>query len=483
MNKYIDKFKSLPAPAKATSVLMITTFIQKGFAFLTVPIFSRLLTPDELGTVSLFFSWYEIMAIICTLCLERGVYNNGMMDFKEDRDVFTFSMFALSSISCVVVATISILFVKNFYNFYTLPISLVIFMFVLILLEEAYLLWLVRQRFEYKYRVPAIITISLAILGIVFAVLSIFFSNNNKIYSRIFGERLIYGLIFVLIAIYISVKAHGKVKVSYWKYALKFNLPLIPHYLSLFILNHMDRIMISNIVGNAAVGVYTVSYTVSSVLRVFWTAINASLVPWTYEKCEKKKFKDININTMLILILYLFICVLFMLFAPEIMTLMAKSEYIEGTYIIPPIMAGVFFSSLYYIFANVVYYYKKPKYVMLASGIAAIVNLILNFIFINFFGYFAAAYTTLISYIVQTFINYWAMKKVVGFNFYNTRLLITISAIVIMFCFISLALYQNFILRYSVIIIFLLICCLLFYKNKERIKQIYKSFNKESDAT
>ena len=36
---------------------------------------------------------------------------------------------------------------------------------------------------------------------------------------------------------------------DYWRFALAFNIPLIPHYLSSQILNQADRIMIGNMIG------------------------------------------------------------------------------------------------------------------------------------------------------------------------------------------------------------------------------------------
>lgn len=481
MFKLLKKFNNLAPPAKASIILMITTFVQKGIVFLSTPIFSRLLTPDELGQAAVFFSWYEVVAIFTTLCLEKGVFNNGMIEFKKDRSVFAFSMLTLSTISTVFFAIILIPFTKFIWNFFSLPTHLIIFMFCLLLVEEAYLLWTVRQRFEYKYKATAITTLILTLGGIISATLAILYIGENKVNSRIYGERLLYSVVFIVLFIVLAVKAKGKIKTSYWKFALKFNLPLIPHYLSLFILNHMDRIMIAQMVSNAAAGIYTVAYTAASVIRIFWTAINASLIPWTYEQCEKKAFKKINRITMMIISVYALICVMFMLFAPEIMFIMAKADYHEGINIIPPIMAGVFFSSLYYIFANVVYYYKKPKFVMIASGVAAVVNLALNLIFIPIFGYFSAAYTTLICYLIQTLIDIWAMKKVVKTNFYNMKIIAMLSVGVISFSLISLALYQNIIIRYAVIIIGMAIAIRFLIKNKENLKALISNFTKQKN--
>lgn len=62
INPYIF-FEKLSKPAKASLTLMLTQMIQKGLAVVTEPIFTRLLTTTEYGTVSLFLSWYEILII------------------------------------------------------------------------------------------------------------------------------------------------------------------------------------------------------------------------------------------------------------------------------------------------------------------------------------------------------------------------------------------------------------------------------------
>ena len=50
---------------------------------------------------------------------------------------------------------------------------------------------------------------------------------------------------------------------KFWKHALMFNLPLIPHYLSQTILNSADRIMISSLVGASEAGIYSLAYSIS----------------------------------------------------------------------------------------------------------------------------------------------------------------------------------------------------------------------------
>lgn len=428
----IDTISGLSDAAKASVMLMITQMIQKGLSLLTSPIYTRMLTTTEYGEVSLFFSWYEIFVIFTGLCLSKGVFNNGMLDYKDDRDSFTLSMYSLTFVATAVIGTLVILFCSFIYNFMKLPMKLILYMFLLLAFEAALSQWTVRNRFEYKYKATAIVTVLIAVISPVCGILGIYLFPADKVMARIVGARNIFLIAYIAVLIYLIYKARGRIKTAYWRYALRFNLPLLPHYLSLHILNHMDRIMIASIVNNSAAGIYSVAYNGAAIVKMFWTSINASLIPWTYEKCRNQDYKRLAKLTKVLLSGYALICITFMFLAPEIMKILAPGSYHEGIYVIPSVIAGVFFSSLYYIFANVVYYFKQPKYVMIASVTSAAANVLLNAIFIPIFGYLAAGYTTMFSYILQVIIDYWAMKKILKKDIYDMKFVWFISVTVIL---------------------------------------------------
>ncbi len=474
-HKLNNRLEALSPAAKASVVLMSTQMIQKGLSLITSPIFTRLLSTSEYGEVSLFFSWYEIFVIFTGLCLSKGIFNNGMMDFKDDRESFTLSMYLLTFISTSVIGTVVIVFCTSFYNFINLPLKLILYMFILLAFEAALSLWTVRNRFEYKYKATAIVTILIAVASPICGMLAIYLFPKDKVIARIFGARNVFLASYIAVLIYLIYKARGKFKTCYWKYALKFNLPLLPHYLSLQILNHMDRIMISSIVNNSAAGIYNVAYNGAAIVKIFWQSINASLIPWTYKKCEKRDFKRLADLTKVLILGYGLICVAFMFLAPEIMKILAPGSYHEGIYVIPSVIAGVFFSSLYYIFANVVYYYKQPKYVMIASITSAVLNVALNAIFIPVFGYLAAGYTTMVSYIVQVIIDYWAMRKIVRQDIYDMKFVFFMSIGVIVVGISLSFLYPFTVIR--LILFSLFICCGSFYLRKNNF--ILKTFFKK----
>lgn len=476
--RIIIKIDSMSPAVKASFALMGTQLIQKGLSLITSPIYTRMLTTYEYGEVSLFFSWYEIFVIFTGLCLSKGVFNNGMLEYRDDRERFALSMYSLSVCSSLFVGAIVAVVCKYTYNFIGLPIELILYMFLLLTFEEALAIWNVKNRFEYKYKATSIITIIIAIVSPLCGILGIYLFPSQKVVARIIGAQNVFLTVYIGVLIYLIIKARGKVKVNYWKYALSFNLPLLPHYLSLHILSHMDRIMISSIVSKDAAGIYSIAYSGSAVVMVFWQSINASLIPWTYEKCEKKEFQRLSELTKVLIFGYGLMCIAFMFLAPEIMKVLAPNTYHEGIYVIPSVTAGVFFSSIYYIFANVVYYYKKPKYVMVASVTSAICNMVLNAFFIPKFGYIAAGYTTMASYIIQAVIDYWAMRKIVGQDIYDTRFLTCFGCLIIIMSVALSFIYQYTVLRVIMFCIFASYCVVYLRKNISILKSI---FNKKGE--
>ena len=186
------RIDSMSPAAKASIVLMATQMIQKGLSLITSPIYTRLLSTAEYGEVSIFFSWYEILVIFTGLCLSKGVFNNGMMDYKNERDSFTLSMYSLTFIATIVVGIPIISFCTFIYNFLKLPIKLILYMFLLLAFEAALSLWTVHNRFEYKYKATATVTVLIAVISPICGILGIYLFPTDKVVARIAGARNVF---------------------------------------------------------------------------------------------------------------------------------------------------------------------------------------------------------------------------------------------------------------------------------------------------
>lgn len=459
----LNRIKNLPKGVKASVAFFFASLISKGIAYIVTPIYTRVLPPEVYGQTSVFLMWFEVFGIVAMFCLSYGVFNIGMIDYPDKRDEYSFSMLVLSNVITLVFSVLLLLIYPLIEDFVGLDVPLVILMLVLFIVLPAYNFWTARQRYEFKYKYTVIWTIVSAILSPTIAIFCILTTDGSKLYARLFGAELTLAFIYIGFYVYLAIKSKFKVNFFYWKGALLFNLPLIPHYLSTYLLGNSNKLLISNLIGDAEVAYYSVAYSVASIVTILWTAINSSLVPYTCEKCQEKDYASIAKVVNPILTIFASGCVGVIMFAPEVVAVMSTPDYMEAIYVIPPIVGGVFFQVHYYIYANIVYYYKKPKYVMFASVISLILNFIVGYILISNFGYLVAGYVTLSCYLLQAALDYLAMKRVVKEGVYNMRYIGLLSLTVLAVSLLSTFTYDYILIRYGVILI-LVIAVIIFRK-------------------
>ena len=161
-------------------------------------------------------------------------------------------------------------------------------------------------------------------------------------------------------------------------------------------------------------------------------------------------------------------------FGPEIIRIFASPAYYEARWIIPPVALSVYFTFLYTLFGNVEFYYEANKFIMVASVFGAVVNVILNYIFIPMFGYIAAGYTTLFCYILFSVSHYLFHIKVLnkmtdGVRVYDMKFIVLISAAMVIFALSVVFVYDVIIVRYAIIAA---ICTVMFIKRNYFIEKI-----------
>jgi O-antigen/teichoic acid export membrane protein len=453
----IKKYKALPAPLKASLWFTICSILQKSLSIITLPLYTRLLTTNEYGLSIIFLSWLDIVDVIATLRLSAGVFNNGMIHYEHDRDRFSSAMLGLSTVSSFLCLLIYLFFWEKWSNVFELPFYAALGMFVLSIFSPAMKYWMARKRYEYKYIGFTIATFIIAVISSSASVLAIILSNR-KGEAKIYGYLISLILIYIFFYVYILYKGKAFFVKSYWLYALKFNIPLIPHYLSMIVLGQVDRIMISKMKGMEYAAIYGVAYSIGKIPLVINASISASFIPWIYQRIKNKDYKNIaKISNTLFILICCLSCGL-MLFAPEIIMIFSTTSYYEAIEIVPPIAASVFFTFIYNQVSTVEFYFGKTIYIMYASVIGTIINVFLNYFAINMFGYIAAAYTTMICYILFALFHYIVMKTQCKHNdikdhIFDGKFIVTLSIGLLIFVVIVEAAYSNIILRYILILI------------------------------
>lgn len=446
-----------------------SNFLVKGLAFITMPIFTRIMSKSDIGLFSNVSAWFNILAIITTFEIFSSI-NIARFDYKKELNQYISSTLILETIITLVFYIVSLIFHDILQDLLMINFQTLNIMFIYLLFYPAIQAFQIKKQIDYEYK--SIIKVSLisAFLSTFISIIAVLFFKN-KLMGRIYGYFI--PLIVVSFVIYINLLITGKnFSKKYWKYALVISFPLIWHLLAGYLLNSADKIMITKMISADANSMYSVAYMISQIASLLWTSMNNAWAPWAYEQMNAKKYNELKKKSKPYTLLYLSIIYMMLLIAPELLLIMGGGNYINAKYVMPPVMIGYAFQFVYSLYVNIEFYHKKQKNIAIGTIIAALVNILLNYIFIPKFGYIAAAYTTLIGYIILFIIHYLFVCKLkcdkwYDINFFIRVLLISIISIPI---FNLLYLYNT--IRYVLIfIIFVCVICSVL-NNYKKILQI-----------
>lgn len=449
--KIHKKYDALPLVAKASFWFLLCSFLQKGIAVISTPIFTRLMTPAEFGSYSVFTSWQTILSVVITLNLYGGVYVQGIIKYSEKRNKFSSSVQGLTLTLVTVWLIIYFLFPTYWNRLLSLNTLQVCCMLLLIWLSAVFSFWSAEQRVLNKYSTLIIVSIAFSffstILGIALVILS-----EDKVLARIFSLVIIQLILYS--ALFLSQMQKGKCFFDWaiWKYVLLFNLPLIPHYLSMVLLNTVDKIMIERMIGVTESGLYSLAFSIGLLMTLFNTALTQTVEPWLYKKIKSSDYGGISEVSNLLFMFVATVNLYLIAFAPEIIKIFAPAEYYEAVWIIPPVAMSSFFMFTYTFFAVFEFYYEKTFYIVIATVTGAVCKIAINYFLIPKYGYFAAGYSTLLCYFLYAGLHFYFMTRVCkqyinNLKIYSLKFLVLSSGSFVMLGLILLWSYQNILVR------------------------------------
>ena len=465
----------LSVTLKTTLAFGIASFAISGINYITTPIFTRLLSPSEYGVIAVYNSWFSIVNVFATMTLiYPGILHVGLYEHSDNRWKYLSTILGIiTSVTCFF--TLLFIFLKDSILSATkLSTSLIILMLLSCLFQAATTLWTTKQRYEYNYKITTLVTVGSALLAQIFSIFVILYLKDNSnmplAEPRLWSAGIINIFVGLGLYIFIFLKGRSFVDIELWKSTFFVALPLIPHYLSSVILTSSDKIMISQFIGDDKAGIYSLATVLSSIGVLFWRALSTVFSPFVNTKLGAKRFQDINESVTPLLTVVGCTCFLGALTAPEIITIMATKEYLAGLYVIPPVVIGIYLHAMYDVFSAVAFFHKKSVLIMMASVIAAIMNIVLNYFCIKSFGYIAAGYTTLFSNLILTLMHYANMRHIEDNPIYNKKFLLCSVIVVTCACLTCNLLYHmSDIIRY---IIICLVLWMLFLQRKSLVRAI-----------
>ncbi len=457
---------------RISTYYLVGNVFNKGMAFITVPIFTRILSTTDYGIITTYNSWISILSMIIGFAMHMGI-RAAFIDYREKIDDFM-AVTTTFTMESGIILSFMVLLVVNFINvnLSTTLIFLCLLQGISVALMQNYSMYLMMQ---YRYRLRTAFMILPNLLSAIISIIVILFVLKTDLYlGRIVPTALINILFCILILILVykrSCSFHNK---EYLDYGLKISMPLVLHGIALNILSQSDRTMITLLADASQTGIYSLIYNFSMIATVITTSLEGVWVPWFTNKYKKNEIQDINRLSLDYVHLMTYIMVGLILIGPEIVKILASKTYWQGIVIIPPVVLANYMIFLYTLYVNVEHFHKKTQYITINTIIAAMTNVLLNFLLIPKFGYIAASYTTLISYSLALILHARYVKKI-NKELYPISIMIpsmlhVIVATVVFYCLMDL-----WLLRWIIAIAYSLIVLVI---NKDRLLLLLKTTNK-----
>ncbi len=405
-------------------------------SFITTPIITWLIIPEEFGKASMFTLAFNLLLNVALLGADQS-FVRMFYERPEDkrRDLLWDSLLPSLSIGVVVFVVIGIFWRE---------LSFVLFgdssyFFPVFLLGITIPVGILRHFSSLAVRMKK--------KGIAFSTLSIISGVTNAVFTilyALFVSRSFYavivGLFFshivtTLLAIFFERELwFGKFKIDFKtiKAIIRYGLPFVPNTLIFWLFQSIDRLALRNYSDFTEIGLYSAAFKVVSVMSLIQMGFTTFWTPVSYESYEKEpESKGIFEKTSVFIAAIMFVFGLLIVVFKDVIFLLLESSYrqaagISSFLILMPIMQTVIEVTVVGI-----NFKKKTYWHMLATAVAAGVNVFGNLMLVPVYGAKGAAFSTGVSYIVFFCMKTFISKRLYPVNYHLRKFFISTFVFVV----------------------------------------------------
>jgi O-antigen/teichoic acid export membrane protein len=394
---------------------LIASVATSALAFISIPVYTRLLSPKDYGVVSIFMGIVGVLGSVMSFSADRSVSRyyfdqKSELDFK--RFVGTSSILSLAFF--IINSFLLLLFADEFANVVGLDKKAVYLIIPMSIVN------IIGLTFEQIYgplkrsKEIALSSVMRVFLGFAFSVVFIFVFKSDKFYGQIIGQ-IVAGFCIVffwirLIIPYFKLSFDS----SYVKYIFTYSVPLIPYALSGVIIEQFGKIAIGGTQGLSQAGFYNLALTVSSIVNITISVTHQAWNPFYFEYMNSKNYDQLDKDFIRIFKITILAAFGVAAFGKEIGLLLAKKEFSGSLYLIPVFTIGYVFYQLAYAYLRNFGYSRSTQYMTITVLVSGISNVLLNIFLIKSFGELGAALSFVLSYVVMAllawFINAYLVK-------------------------------------------------------------------------
>jgi O-antigen/teichoic acid export membrane protein len=376
----------------------------KSIAFFTLPIYTRIFTPEEFGTIEMFAIIGGMLSIIMTMGLDSAqsyyfmeAKNKGTHDTKT----ITTSIVQLRIILGIgVISIVSIFspFLLDFAFNTSLPVK-----YLIIVSLSTFFANLVSQSleiFRLIYKPWKYITLSFiqTFLNIGF-ILYFTYIQNMGIEGYLLGGMI--GMFISMVMGWVATRNYRywiKIEIGLWRDFLKFGLPLLPAGLMIWIMSASDRWFVMNMLGAAEVGIYAVAAKFAMLLMLFIEVFRKAWWPIAMDMLYKEEGAEFfRVASLWYVVFGTIGAMILTVISPYLVGYLTTEEYKDSWRLVGILCWGSIFYGFYLLSGLGIFYSKKTHLTIYTYGGGAALNIVLNYSLIPTLELFGAAFSTILS--------------------------------------------------------------------------------------
>lgn len=393
---------------------MIRTVCQMLFPLITFPYVSRVLHVENIGIYNFCQSVISYFSLVAGLGISTYAIREGARyrDNEVKMSLFASEVFSINFISTVfsyLLLGVCILLIPKF-NQYGSIIAVLSVSIVFTLVGSE---WIFQIYEDYKY-----ITLrSIAFQCVSLVLMFVFVKNSSDLFAYVLITAISCSGANILNAI--SRRKYCKIRLVINKNILNHLLPILVLFattVATTIYTNADTTMLGFFSGNKAVGLYSVSTKIYNIVKQMLAAVIIVSIPRLSAYLGKKKTEDFNrtanqiLNALIVIVIPAMVGLTAL--SRNTVFIIAGQEYVDANISLKILSVALLFSIFSWFYTSCVLIpYRCENKVLMATIVAALANIGLNFILIPIFKQDAAAFTTLIAEALSMTITWWYGRK------------------------------------------------------------------------
>jgi O-antigen/teichoic acid export membrane protein len=391
----------LKATVQSSLLYSIAGLFSGGALFIVMPFYTRLLSVDDYGVWEYLSILGTLMGVTVALEISQGVARY-VPQHRNDPELLrsyasTSLWFTIAAHSVIVLlVTVGSKPLSSFLfdtEEYATVLAVAFGSFGVVAVANQVISQL-------KWELRAIKSVAISVMN---SALSLIFSLGFLWYADMglagaFLGPLVGGVLILPVGLWMVGSGYGLTfSTAALRKMLSFSAPLVFSSVGWVLSSYLDRLAVKELLTLQDLAVYGVGFRISGVVMLLMAGLQGAVSPMIFANySDPATPKNIARLFRLTISIALILCAVLSVFSSEWITLLATSDYIGATVLIPVLSISLVIARLY-VFTPGMGIAKKTGLFALVNIISAFLNLGLNYLLIPFFGISGASFATLIS--------------------------------------------------------------------------------------